>query len=30
MKAEISKLTREKRYMKDQQMTGKGDWKLKN
>ena len=30
MKAETSKLTREKRYMKDQQLSGKGDWKQKN
>lgn len=28
--SENSKLTREKRYLKGQQMEGKGDWKAKN
>ena len=30
MKAENSKLNRQKRYMKDAQMSNKGDWKSKN
>lgn len=29
LKTENNKLTREKRYMKDQQTTGKADWKIK-
>lgn len=30
MKSEVGKLNREKKYMKDHQMSNKGDWKSKN
>ena len=30
MKAEMGKLNRQKKYMKEYQMSSKGDWKNKN